>query len=237
MRKIGWVLCFVFLTAVPAWAAPTATLTWTPNTEADLVGYKIYVSEVAGVYGVAVMTITNKPASPATVTLPDSPVNKLYFFTVTAFDASNNESGRSNEVSKSVAATIVYRKTVTDAAGVVWGIVGENPSTIWRNHVQVIGRAKDLRIRNGIAEVLGTDPVTGVSDDRTWHKYVNGAWPISIVEPPINPPPDPPQGLTVAKNTAEEIIVSALAGDCLTVSVDTSASTATQHHVALQCVR
>jgi fibronectin type 3 domain-containing protein len=80
--------------------APTtssATLTWTPNTDLDLVGYKIYQATVSGTYGAALATV---PAGTATYQATGLAANTTYFFVITAYDSAGNESSFSNEVSK-----------------------------------------------------------------------------------------------------------------------------------------
>lgn len=74
-----------------------ATLVWNPNAETDLAGYKVYVGTSSGLYG-----------SPINVGIATSyvvanlKVGTTYYFTVTAYDQSGNESLRSSEVSKSI---------------------------------------------------------------------------------------------------------------------------------------
>lgn len=82
--------------------APTtsfATLTWTPNTDPDLAGYKVYQATVSGAYGAALATV---PAGTATYQATGLAVNTTYFFVITAYDSAGNESSFSNEVSKRI---------------------------------------------------------------------------------------------------------------------------------------
>jgi hypothetical protein len=82
--------------------APTtssATLTWGPNTESDLAGYKVYQATASGTYGVALATL---PAGTVTYQATGLSANTTYFFVITAYDSSGNESPFSNEVSKSI---------------------------------------------------------------------------------------------------------------------------------------
>jgi hypothetical protein len=73
-----------------------ATVTWSANSEADLAGYKIYVGTTSGVY---TQTIDAGNATSYAITLPKG---VTYFFTVTAYDRSGNESARSAELSRSL---------------------------------------------------------------------------------------------------------------------------------------
>lgn len=85
--------------ASPALAAGKAILTWDANTEPDLAGYKVYFGTASKKYGspIDVGKVTTKTIEP----LQDG----TYFFAVTAYDTSGNESGFSNEVSKTIDST------------------------------------------------------------------------------------------------------------------------------------
>ncbi len=75
----------------------TATLTWNPNTEPDLAGYRIYVGLTSGVYGLPIDV-----GNLTTYQVTNLALGQTYFFALTAVDTSNNESGFSNEASKSI---------------------------------------------------------------------------------------------------------------------------------------
>ena len=83
--------------AITAPASTKATLTWNGNTESDLAGYKVYTGTSSGAYG--------PPVDVGKVTTFDV-INlqsgKTYYFAVTAYDKSGNESGNSNEANKSI---------------------------------------------------------------------------------------------------------------------------------------
>jgi hypothetical protein len=82
-------------------SSSSATLTWKANSETDLAGYKVYRSTVSGKYdqaNVIAMLRGNVTSYQAT----GLQSRTTYFFVVTAFDIAGNESGYSNEVSKSV---------------------------------------------------------------------------------------------------------------------------------------
>jgi hypothetical protein len=87
-----FMLCFFAAAA----AAADVSLSWDPNTEADLAGYKIYYGTTSGVYSTIISaglqtayTVTNLPAG-------------TYYFAVTAINSSGLEGGYSNEVSTTV---------------------------------------------------------------------------------------------------------------------------------------
>ncbi len=87
--------------ASPASAPRTAnaTVSWNANTEQDLAGYRVYVGTRSGVYTFAGPF---EVASGTTLTVPNLPVGTTYFFAVSAFDRTGNESTKSAEVSKSL---------------------------------------------------------------------------------------------------------------------------------------
>ncbi len=90
--------------------ASTATLSWNVNTESDLAGYKIY-------YGISKRTGDCPPAGyPEKIdvgktAMPDKPSYKIenlengqtYYFSVTSYDTSGNESCFSDEMNKAIA--------------------------------------------------------------------------------------------------------------------------------------
>jgi len=80
-------------------ASSSATLTWGANKEKDLAGYKVYRATTSGTYGAPIATL---PASVTTYQAKGLEFGKTYFFVVTAYDIAGNESGYSNEVSKSI---------------------------------------------------------------------------------------------------------------------------------------
>lgn len=77
----------------------TATLSWDPNNESDLEGYKIYLATEPGGYGAPIATL-NKDVTHYTVTGLET--GTTYFFTITAYNSSGAESPFSSEVSKTI---------------------------------------------------------------------------------------------------------------------------------------
>jgi hypothetical protein len=78
-------------------ASNSATLTWVPNTETDLAGYKIYVGTQSGVYGDPIVL-----GRVNTYQVANLVVGTTYFFCITAYDNAGNESARSVELTKSI---------------------------------------------------------------------------------------------------------------------------------------
>jgi hypothetical protein len=70
------------------------------NSETNLAGYKIYVGTASGLYNYAgspfVVGVTSS------YTISGLPSGQTYYFAISAFDQSGNESGLSSEVTKSI---------------------------------------------------------------------------------------------------------------------------------------
>ena len=82
-----------------ATVAGTASLAWNANSETDLAGYKIYKATSSGAYGAPVATL---PKTTTNYTVTGLQTGTTYFFAITAYDNTGNESPYSGEVSKSI---------------------------------------------------------------------------------------------------------------------------------------
>lgn len=95
MVMVVGALIFCMLMAAALSHAAQIQVSWSPNTETDLAGYKLYSGTASGVYGdpVDVGNVTSHALtlSPATGT--------RYYFALTAYDTSGNESAKSAEAS------------------------------------------------------------------------------------------------------------------------------------------
>lgn len=80
--------------------AENITFVWDKNPETDIAGYRLYQSKVSGVYvkGADKAVATTKKGTQK-VSIPIE-IEGTYYWVVTAYDIRNNESGYSNEVSK-----------------------------------------------------------------------------------------------------------------------------------------
>lgn len=81
----------------PETGATPVLLSWDANTEPDLDGYRLYYGVAPGTYQ-NVLDVGNVTTATVTSLQPGT----RYFFAVTAYDVSGNESGFSNEVFKDV---------------------------------------------------------------------------------------------------------------------------------------
>ena len=105
IKKLLIILAILFMATMVS-AVPQVILTWGPNTEEDLAGYRIYFTDASGsyVYGgnTSVNFLAEIPCPPndtscCTWTAP-SMSGAGYFYVATAYDASGFESLPSNEV-------------------------------------------------------------------------------------------------------------------------------------------
>lgn len=94
--------------------AADAVLSWDPNTESDLAGYKVYYGTAPSVYTQSITVgFTGTPAAPQ-YTVSNLNSGTTYYFSITSFDSSSNESGHSNEVSKTFPAEVTGSMDITD---------------------------------------------------------------------------------------------------------------------------
>ena len=128
---IGLLACWLVCVAVPAQAElQNCTITWTPNSEADLAGYRVYVAPtslgyVKGSPGVTV----GKGATTARCSQLGLTVPQTYYFAMTAYDTTGNESAFSNEVSRFIGEIVVaplayVTRVLTDTDGATVTISG-----------------------------------------------------------------------------------------------------------------
>jgi Viral BACON domain/Fibronectin type III domain len=75
----------------------TVALSWSPNSENDLGGYKLYMGTASGLYGS--MINVGKVTS---YSISNLGLGTTYYFALSAYDTSGNESPLSTEVSKSI---------------------------------------------------------------------------------------------------------------------------------------
>lgn len=96
MKRI-WILALVILLC-PCVQAETVTVSWTPNSEGDLAGYKMYYGNQSGLYdevlNVGFPGLNSEGKEEYEVNVAP---NSKYYFVMTAYDTASNESYFSNE--------------------------------------------------------------------------------------------------------------------------------------------
>ncbi len=97
MRQARYVIYFILsmmlILPVPAYTA-SIVISWNANAESDLAGYKVYSGTRSGVYGTPA-DIGNHTSCQFNNVQPGT----TYFFAITAYDTSGNESAKSTEAS------------------------------------------------------------------------------------------------------------------------------------------
>ena len=93
MKKLLTILAILAIAGIAQ--AATINVSWNPNTEPDLAGYRLYVGEASGQYGEPV-DVGNVTGHVMEIT-PE--YGATYYFALTAYDTSGNESGYSAEAS------------------------------------------------------------------------------------------------------------------------------------------
>jgi len=103
LLSMAFVLAVILLCYVNA-KAGEVKLTWDPNSESDLAGYKVQQSTDNAMVSPTVIDLPLATLADVSapqfnyLSLPDG----TYYFTVTAYDNADNESGPSNKVSISI---------------------------------------------------------------------------------------------------------------------------------------
>lgn len=259
-RKSFAIVGCLCLLICSSWArADTGVLTWNPNTESDLAGYKVYRSTTSGVYGAPLATLGK--VITYNIDLPKLAVDTRYFVTVTAYDLAGNESQvKSNEVSKVVVGTTpIVTKPGTPvltvsivsatAISVTYPPVSDGAGGIAKVNVRYAptpiswGSAPSATCTSSPCVITGLPP--GTKHDLQAVAYRPGvpnvfgslSAIVSGTTLPADTPPAPPSGLTLTKNTVDEIIIVAKTSDCGIVTTVTDGSTVTQQQRTIRCVR
>jgi len=99
MKKLITIIAVIFF-AGTAFAQTNVTFKWSPNSESDLAGYRIYMSDQSGVYtqNDVIGDISCVPDDEPCCTYVYEVEDGTWFFVATAYDTSFNESDYSNEV-------------------------------------------------------------------------------------------------------------------------------------------
>ena len=91
MKKLFTILAILAIAGIAQ--AATINVSWNPNTEPDLSGYKLYHGTASGQYGEPV-DVGNVTGHVMEIT---PQYGATYYFALTAYDTSGNESGYSDE--------------------------------------------------------------------------------------------------------------------------------------------
>ena len=161
-KTILFTALFLLLTT-PSLFAAQATLSWNPNSESDLAGYKVYWGTSTGSYQ---WSLDVKDVN--SYTISNLTEGESYFFAATAYDFTGNESGYSNEVSYDVPipdTTPPADPTGTDVKGV-------NIITWNENQESNIGGYIVFRDNSWFAETIQTRIVLkGRDKHKGWKDY------------------------------------------------------------------
>ena len=93
MRKVFLVVLIMWVISVTFAYAESITVTWDANSEEDLAGYKVYYGTSAGNY-LSPVNVGNVTVYEITGLTADT----RYYIALTAYDTSQNESEKSDEV-------------------------------------------------------------------------------------------------------------------------------------------
>ncbi len=173
---LGLLLCLAVAYPQPT-SAGGVTLNWDANTEGDLAGYRVYVGSASGQYGLPIDV-----GNVTTYQVTNLSEGQTYFFAITAYDSSGNESGFSSEVSTTAAQLVsvpavvdlmqaVAEAAITDARLVVGNVIPASSNTVLAgvviNQMPVagasvaLGSALDLVVSSGPAPAATASSADG----------------------------------------------------------------------------
>ncbi len=145
-----------------------ATMSWNPNNEGELAGYKVYYGNSSGSYSSSI-DVGNQTS----YTISNLVEGEIYFFAATAYDLAGNESGYSNEVSydvplepmtEPVLLEIIGMNTLTwegDGNEFVVSRNGNYYKTVYTNSVTI---AKQRRYKRKV-HIFAVKSIYGISPD------------------------------------------------------------------------
>jgi hypothetical protein len=108
---------------ISLWAhAGQVTLAWDPNIESDLAGYRVHYGTASGSYTVTLAVDKSTP----TCTITNLAAGQTYYFAASAYNASGESSGYSNEVSYAVTVPNTAPSTPSAPAGSTSGVVNRS---------------------------------------------------------------------------------------------------------------
>jgi uncharacterized protein YqjF (DUF2071 family) len=195
-----------FLLAIPlAWGSSSVTLAWDPNTEFNLAGYKVYYGVASGVYTNSVdvgNVTTNRVTGLAQ--------GVTYYFAITAYNTSGQESDYSAEISyrtalanqppfissvidqmttedvPSAAVPFVVGDTETSASNLVLTTDSSNPALLPLSGIQLggTGANRTIQLRPAINQFGASTVTVTVSDG-----FLTSSTSFLLTVTPVNDPP------------------------------------------------
>ena len=197
----------IFLCLIPSLVfAGSATVRWQANTEPDLQEYRVYTGTSSRTYGTPV------PVGKVTsYTINDLEEGITYYFAVTAVDTSGNESGFSQEVSKTIpdihAPTVALTSPTTGTTYAtsqgtlgLSGTAADNVGVVqvhWSNSKGGNGSATGTTAWSisGITLAKGENVIVITATDQAGNQ---GTYTLTVTyTPPDTTAPAPPSGVTV----------------------------------------
>jgi hypothetical protein len=155
-----------------AMAGGSVKLSWNANTENDVAGYRIYFGTSSGNY--SKVEIAGKAT---TYTVNDLQEGATYYFVVTAYDNSGNESGYSEEVPVTILDTtpplisaVAAKNLTTSGATITWTTDEPSDSQVDYGISAGYGASSPL---NSQLVTSHSVTLTGLSASATYHYRVN----------------------------------------------------------------
>jgi len=177
MKKLLAALAFCLIPAL-VWAS-TATLTWDPNTDTNLAGYRVYYANTnvkpftgtgatEGASGLLVPKGTN------TTTLTGLDSTKPYYFAVTAYNPTGQESAYSNIVNVPIFPVKIMSVVSTAARGsitITWPYVQNATSyNMYWSKTPMVGPSNETKITG----VTSPYVFSGLPDNTTYYFVITG---------------------------------------------------------------
>ena len=163
--KRGMVLLVLFLGSIATVQAANVLVSWSANTESDLVGYKVYYGTSAGTYG-APINVGN--VTSYTLTGLNS---GTFDFAVKAYDTSGNESGFSTEVSLTVVAA------PDTAAPIISSVQSTNITSISATIAWSTNEPSDSQVDDGPTTAYGSSTSINTNLVTSHSQTLNGLTP------------------------------------------------------------
>ena len=154
-----------------------ATLSWNPNSESDLAGYKVYYGNSSGSYSFNV-NVGNQTS----YTVSNLVEGEIYFFAATAYDFSGNESGYSNEVSYDVPITSLSGDTTPPAITSVSANSSEQVVVVFSEPVEEASatNVRNYSINNRIKDYTASLGSDQKSVTLTTSSHIEGTYTLTV---------------------------------------------------------